>query len=80
MAGGITTATLWTFCTSLEGQRMLNETDLHEHYEQLKKEDQERADKKFASLQQLLDEQQSLIQSLNSIQIKIAAKLAGFTA
>ena len=59
---------------------MLNETDLHEHDEQLKKEDQERADKKFASLQQLLDEQQSLIQSLNSIQIKIAAKLAGFTA
>jgi|TARA_R110002124_G_scaffold18663_1_gene75651 hypothetical protein len=59
---------------------MLNETDLREHYEQLKKEDQERADKKFASLQQLLDEQQSLIQSLNSIQIKIAAKLAGFTA
>ena len=59
---------------------MLDETNVRKHYEQLQKEEHKNVVKKVAGLQELLDEQQLLIQSLNSIQIKIAAKLAGFTA
>ena len=59
---------------------MLDEINVRKHYEQLQKEEQKNVVKKVAGLQQLLDEQQSLIQSLHFIQIKIAAKLAGFTA
>ena len=59
---------------------MLDETNVRKHYEQLQKEEHKNVVKKVAGLQELLDEQQLLIQSLHSIQIKIAAKLAGFTA
>lgn len=57
---------------------MLNETDLQEYYEQLKREERKIADKKVSDLQDLLDEQQSLIHAQAIIQAKIMAKLAGF--
>ena len=49
---------------------MLDETNVRKHYEQLQKEEQENVVKKVAGLQELLDEQQSLINPLIPFRLK----------